>query len=71
MDQHETPLEMAQRRVVEAEARVADQTARVADLRRRGLDTKQAASILAMFVETLRLMREDLAYEQQKRSRHP
>lgn len=71
MDQHETPLEIAQRRVVEAEARVEHQAARVADLRRRGLDTKQAEVILATFVETLRLMREDLAYQQWKASRHP
>lgn len=57
----ETPLEVAQQRVAEAEARVAEQTARIEDLTRRGHDTKQAKATLAVFETTLRFMREDLA----------
>lgn len=71
MEQHETPLEMAQRHVVEAEARVEHQRDVVADLAGKGLDTRQAEAILAVFENTLRLMREDLAYAQQKANRHP
>ena len=63
---NETPLEVAQRRVAEAEACVATQTARVADLARRGLDTAQAKATLAIFETTLRFMREDLIREQKR-----
>ena len=62
----ESRLEEAQQHVVEAEERVKVQTARVADLARRGQDQTQARVTLAVFEETLRLMREDLIREQQR-----
>jgi hypothetical protein len=60
----ETPLELAQRRVCEAEARVASQRERIAELAREGRegrDTTQANAILGSFETTLRFMRQDLA----------
>ncbi|WP_157272307.1 hypothetical protein [Azohydromonas aeria] len=62
----ESRLEEAQQRVVEAEERVKVQAARVADLAHRGQDTTQAQDTLAVFELTLRLMREDLAREQER-----
>lgn len=62
----ETPLEVAQRHVAEAEARVAVQTTRVKDLAHRGLDTGQAQALLVLFEQTLRFMREDLVEEQER-----
>jgi DNA-binding phage protein len=66
MESNETPLEVAQRRVAEAQAHVNAQIARVADLARRGLDTTQAKATFAVFETTLRIMREDLAREQER-----
>jgi hypothetical protein len=66
MESNETPLEVAQRRVAEAEAHVSAQVDRIAELTRRGLDTTQAKATLAVFEMTLRLMREDLVREQQR-----
>ncbi|WP_157272019.1 hypothetical protein [Azohydromonas aeria] len=60
MTHNETPLEVAQRRVAEAEARVKEQAARVANAARWGHDTTQAMATLNVFETTLRLMREDL-----------
>ena len=57
----ETPLELARRRVREAEARVASQRERIAELAREGRDTTQAEAILGSFETTLRFMRQDLA----------
>jgi hypothetical protein len=57
----ETPLELAQRRVREAQARVAIQREHIAELAREGRDTTQAQAILATFETTLRFMRQDLA----------
>jgi ABC-type ATPase involved in cell division len=54
-------LAVAQRRVAEAEARVTAQALLVADAARWGLDTAQAKATLAVFEQTLRFMREDLA----------
>jgi hypothetical protein len=64
MDPHETPLEQAQRHVVEAEARVAHQTALVAELTRDGHETTAAELLLSTMQETLLLMRARLADEQ-------
>jgi hypothetical protein len=66
MESNETPLEVAQRRVAEAEAHVSAQVDRIAELTRQGLDTTQAKATLAVFEMTLRLMREDLVREQQR-----
>jgi hypothetical protein len=66
MDPNETPLERAKRRVAEAEAHVNAQVDRIAELTRRGLDTTQAKATLAVFEMTLRIMREDLAREQER-----
>jgi hypothetical protein len=63
----ETPLELAQRRVREAEVQVARQRERIAELAHEGRDTTQAEAILGTFETTLRFMRQDLA-NCQKRS---
>lgn len=68
MDPHETPLEQAQRHVVEAEARVAHQTALVAELARDGHDTTTAELLLSTMQETLFLMRAHLVGEQERDS---
>jgi hypothetical protein len=59
-------LEVAQQRVAEAWTQVADQAGCVADLARQGLDTTRAKAVLAIFEQTLRFMREDLAREQER-----
>jgi hypothetical protein len=56
----ETPLELAQRRVRDAEALVERQMERIAELAREKRDTSQAQAILATFETTLRFMRQDL-----------
>jgi outer membrane lipoprotein-sorting protein len=61
MDAKESPLEVARRRVAEAEARVKDQAARVEQAARRGQNTMQAKAVLDVFEGTLRILREDLA----------
>lgn len=61
MEDNETPLEKAKRRVAEAEARVKEQTTRVEQSARWGQDTTQAKATLAVFEGTLRLLQEDLA----------
>ena len=66
MTHNETPLEVAQRRVAEAEARVNEQAARVADAARWGHDTTQAKAVLDVFEGTLRILREDLARLEQQ-----
>ena len=57
----ETPLELAQRRVRDAEALVEKQKERIAELAHQQRDTSQAQAILATFETTLRFMRQDLA----------
>lgn len=64
-----TLLEIAQRHVAESEAQVAHQTALVADLALQGRNTAQAESLLTAFKNTLRLMREVVAREQQRAAR--
>jgi hypothetical protein len=70
MEANETPLEMAQRRVAEAQARVTAQADRVAEFIRQGRDTARAKAILVVFETTLRFMREDLARLQAADTRH-
>jgi hypothetical protein len=60
---------MARRHVAEGEARVARQQALVADFETKGYDTSQALSLLGAMRHALRLMHEDLAYEQQRAAR--
>jgi hypothetical protein len=64
-----TLLEIAQRHVAQSEAQVAHQTALVADLAQQGRNTAQAERLLVAFKDTLRLMREVLAREQQRVAR--
>ena len=71
MDAHETLLELAQRHVSEGEARVAHQAALVAKLAQQGCDTAQAESLLATMKDTLRLMHEHLAIEQEQARPRP
>jgi hypothetical protein len=62
MRSHKTPLERAQRRVLEAQAQIARQTAAIADLQERGLDTTEAKAFLAAFTDLLHFAQEDVAY---------
>jgi hypothetical protein len=64
-----TLLEIAQRHVADSEVRVAHQSALVSGLAQQGRNTAQAEILLAAFKETLRLMREVLAREQQRAAR--
>ncbi len=66
MESEESPLELAKRRMVEAEERVKAQAARVAETARRGGDTTQDKATLAVFQTTLRFMLEDLIREQER-----
>ncbi|WP_157270942.1 hypothetical protein [Azohydromonas aeria] len=60
-EKDESLLEVARRRVTEAEARVKDQAARLADAIRWGQDAAQAKAVLDVFEGTLRFLQEDLA----------
>lgn len=61
MDQSETSLERAYRRLLEAEALVDRQAEHVDDLKRRGQDTRDAVEVLQLLQEAAEFMREDLA----------
>jgi hypothetical protein len=69
MHRHETLLEMAQRHVAESTARVVHQTAVVAELSQQGRDTVKAQTLLTSFTNTLRLMCEVLAREQEREAK--
>lgn len=66
MDSNETPLERAQKRLLDCENLEANQTAHVADLKRRGLDTKKDEEVLAIMKKITGFMREDVIIEQQR-----
>lgn len=61
MEAKEVLLEVARRRVAEAEVRVKEQAARVADAARWGHDTTQPKAVLDVFEGTLRFLQEDMA----------
>lgn len=61
MDEKESLLEVARRRVADAEARVREQAARVEQAARWGQDTTPAKATLGIFEGTLRFLQEDLA----------
>lgn len=69
MAQHETLLQMAQRHVAESSRRVDHQTALVAELEQQGRDTAKAQALLASFSNTLRIMCEVLAREQEREAK--
>ncbi len=58
-------LTQAQRHVREGEQRVADQRQRIAQLAADGHDTTDAEALLATLEQTLALMRDHLAQEEQ------
>ena len=62
----ETPLQKAQRHVVEAEMRVLRQTFLVSEMQNKGLDASQAKEVLNVFKNALRLMHHELAYEKKR-----
>ena len=66
MNPDETALETAIRHVAEEEARVARQTGLIADLASKGIDTAEAQSLLGLLKDTLRLMYENLAHQQER-----
>ena len=62
MAQHEqTPLERAQRQVIEAQARVAEQVALIAEMERQNYSTVDEEILLAELKDTLQRCREELA----------
>ena len=61
MDAKGSLLEVARRRVADAEARMREQAARVEQAAIWGQDTVQAKAALAVFEGALRLLQEDLA----------
>jgi len=61
MDEKESLLEVARRRVADAEARVREQIDRVEQAARWGQDTTPAKATLDIFEGTLRFLQEDLA----------
>src|SRR4051794_11712795 len=65
----ETPLEQARRHVAEAEPRVARQRALVEHLREHGHETVKAQRLLATMESILRLMREHVAFEEERSPR--
>jgi len=60
----ETFLELARRHVREAEQRVAEQTQRIAELSLDGHETTTAEGLLAVFEQSLSVMREHLAKQE-------
>jgi hypothetical protein len=62
----ETVLAMARRHVAEGRQRVTAQQARIAELDRGGHDTTRSRQLLATLEDSLRLMSEHLALEEQE-----
>jgi len=61
---HETPLELARRRVREAEQRVEVQRELVRELTRKRLATHDAEELLLILERTLQVMRDHVAEEE-------
>jgi uncharacterized coiled-coil protein SlyX len=64
MEQYETPLEAARRRVIEAELQVAAQVARISGLKRLHEDRTEEEAVLADLEDKLRILYEALELEQ-------
>jgi hypothetical protein len=70
MNPHErTPLEQAQRHVIEGEAQVMAQIIRIGELISMRKDTTEAEAVLADLEDKLRRLYETLAWEQEEAAR--
>jgi hypothetical protein len=70
MNPHErTPLEQAQRHVIEGEAQVMAQIIRIGELISMRKDTTEAEAVLADLEDKLRCLYETLAWEQEEAAR--
>ena len=66
METEESNLEFAKRHVIEGQRRIDDHIARVERLLRQGRDSLDAQTLLALFRESLSLMRDNLLHEQKE-----